>query len=74
MNDKMLIVKDVCKKYAHSKTYANKDIDISINTGEIKGLFGPNGAGKTTFVRQVCGLLKPDSGYIEIDGVDISKH
>lgn len=74
MNDKMLIAKDVCKKYAHSKTYANKDIDISINTGEIKGLFGPNGAGKTTFVRQVCGLLKPDSGYIEIDGVDISKH
>ena len=43
MNDKMLIAKDVCKKYAHSKTYANKDIDISINTGEIKGLFGPNG-------------------------------
>ena len=43
MNDKMLIAKNVCKKYAHSKSYANKNIDISINTGEIKGLFGPNG-------------------------------
>lgn len=43
MNDKMLIAKNVCKKYAHSKTYANKDIDISINTGDKRPLWTKRG-------------------------------
>ncbi|UCB42219.1 MAG: ABC transporter ATP-binding protein [Dehalococcoidales bacterium] len=39
--------------------------------GEIFGLLGPNGAGKTTLVNQIIGLVKPDSGRITLDGVDV---
>jgi ABC-2 type transport system ATP-binding protein len=45
-------------------------LDLSIADGEIYALLGPNGAGKTTTLRMVCGLLKPDEGSIEIDGID----
>jgi ABC-2 type transport system ATP-binding protein len=45
-------------------------IDLAIRPGEFYGLLGPNGAGKTTTLRMVCGLLQPDSGSIEVFGVD----
>ncbi|MED9903355.1 MAG: ABC transporter ATP-binding protein [Lachnospiraceae bacterium] len=71
--ESLLEVKDICKKYKGVKEYANRDISISVGRGEIVGLLGPNGAGKTTFVRQVCGLLKPDRGEIILNGHDIVK-
>ena len=59
-----------------SKTYGNKqvvrDISISINRNEIVGLLGPNGAGKTTTFYIIVGLVKPDSGSIILDNVDVS--
>ena len=59
-----------------SKTYGNKqvvrDISISINRNEIVGLLGPNGAGKTTTFYIIVGLVKPDSGSIVLDKVDVS--
>ncbi|NQU16161.1 MAG: branched-chain amino acid ABC transporter ATP-binding protein/permease [Desulfobacteraceae bacterium] len=51
---------------------AIKNLDIEISRGEITGLIGPNGAGKTTFFNLVSGFLKPDSGGIEYNGVDIT--
>jgi ABC-2 type transport system ATP-binding protein len=45
-------------------------IDLAIGAGEFYGLLGPNGAGKTTTMRMIVGLLKPDTGSIEIFGVD----
>ncbi len=45
------------------------DISFEVDRGEVYGLLGPNGAGKTTSLRMVIGLLPPDSGYAEIDGV-----
>ncbi len=50
---------------------ANDDLSFSISQGEIFGLLGPNGAGKTTLVYQLLGLLKPTSGQIWIEGVDV---
>ncbi len=50
---------------------ANDDLSFSVREGEVFGLLGPNGAGKTTLVNQVIGLLKPTSGTIRIDGVDV---
>lgn len=58
-----------------SKQYQNKiAVDrISLNlTKGIHGLLGANGAGKTTFLRMVCGVLKPDSGTITMDGMDVT--
>jgi len=43
-------------------------ISFEIGRGETFGLLGPNGAGKTTTIGMLCGLLKPDSGAIELDG------
>ena len=60
-----------------SKTYGNKqvvrDISISIKRGEIVGLLGPNGAGKTTTFYMIVGLVKPDTGSILLDKIDITK-
>ena len=59
-----------------SKSYGNKqvvrDISISINRREIVGLLGPNGAGKTTTFYIIVGLVKPDSGNIVLDKIDVS--
>jgi len=48
-------------------------VDIELNQGEIVGLLGPNGAGKTTCFYTIVGLIKPNSGKIQIDSQDISK-
>ncbi len=44
-------------------------LSFQIAPGEVFGLLGPNGAGKTTTLRMILGLLEPDSGYAEVDGV-----
>ncbi|MDC0227221.1 ABC transporter ATP-binding protein [Alphaproteobacteria bacterium] len=51
---------------------AAKDINVTINQGEIVGIIGANGAGKTVFVNMITGYLKPTSGKIEFLGEDIT--
>ena len=57
-----------------TKQYQNKiavdRISLRLNTG-IYGLLGANGAGKTTLMRMICGILKPTSGTITFDGIDV---
>lgn len=57
-----------------SKTWKNKraliDVDLEIRPGEIFALLGPNGAGKTTLIGSITGLVRPDSGSIEVFGWD----
>ncbi len=50
---------------------ANDDLSFEVSRGEIFGLLGPNGAGKTTLIFQLLGLLKPSSGKIWVEGVDV---
>jgi ABC-2 type transport system ATP-binding protein len=66
----LLEIKDIYKTYRKGRVKANDGISLSVEKGEIFGLLGPNGAGKTTLVKQIIGLVKPDSGSITIDGVD----
>jgi lipopolysaccharide export system ATP-binding protein len=47
-----------------------EDVSIGLRRGEAVGLLGPNGAGKTTVFYIITGLIRPDSGTIEIDGFD----
>ncbi|WP_010650377.1 ABC transporter ATP-binding protein [Oceanobacillus massiliensis] len=54
------------KEYVH----AVSEVSFKVNRGEILGLLGPNGAGKTTTIKMICGLLRPDSGSIMINGIN----
>ncbi len=59
-----------------NKTYASgfqalKDINLDIRRGEIFALLGPNGAGKTTLIGIICGIVKPSTGTVTVDGHDI---
>jgi ABC-2 type transport system ATP-binding protein len=58
------------KKY-YGETKALDGLSFTVNKGEILGLLGPNGAGKTTIVRVLATLLRPDSGKVKIDGIDV---
>jgi sodium transport system ATP-binding protein len=51
---------------------AVQDISFEVHPGEIYGLLGPNGAGKTTTLRMVSGLLRPTSGAVFINGLDVT--
>ncbi len=61
-----------------SKNYneknAVKDISFKLNKNEIIGILGPNGCGKTTTIGMILGLLKPTSGKILINGIEIEKN
>lgn len=48
-------------------------ITMEMKSGNIYGLWGINGSGKTMLMRAICGLIKPSSGTIEIDGVVLGK-
>lgn len=56
------------------ETRALDGLSLSIEPGIVYGLLGPNGAGKTTFIKVATTLLKPDSGWAKIDGLDVQQH
>lgn len=51
-----------------------KGVTVEVNQGEIVGLLGPNGAGKTTSFYMIVGLVKPDSGTVHLDNIDITHY
>lgn len=52
---------------------AVNDISFDVKKGEIFGFLGANGAGKTTTIRVLCGILKPSSGKVVLEGKDVTK-
>jgi ABC-2 type transport system ATP-binding protein len=67
-----VIVRDLKKRYDGIE--AARGVSFEIQDGEIFGLIGPNGAGKTTTLECVIGLREPDSGSIEVCGIDARRH
>jgi lipopolysaccharide export system ATP-binding protein len=62
---------NLVKKYKN-RTVANQ-VSVQVAQGEIVGLLGPNGAGKTTSFYMIVGMVKPNSGKIFLDDLDITK-
>ena len=69
--DDGLVINKISKSYGSKKVV--RDISLTIKRGEIVGLLGPNGAGKTTTFYMIVGLVKPDTGSILLDKIEISK-
>lgn len=67
----MIEIKCVTKSFESTKAVDNVDLQIS---EEIFGLLGPNGAGKTSTIKMITGLMRPDSGYVRLNGYDIQKN
>ena len=61
---------DLVKSYKQKKVVNGASFEVS--TGEIVGLLGPNGAGKTTSFYMMTGLIKPDSGKVFLDNIDVT--
>jgi ABC-2 type transport system ATP-binding protein len=51
---------------------AVNNVDFAIKRGEILGLLGPNGSGKSTTMKMILGILKPDTGMIKVEGIDVA--
>ena len=66
-----LYTKNIQKSYKGKNVV--KDVSIEVGQGEIVGLLGPNGAGKTTSFYMIVGLVRPDSGEVYLDEVEITK-
>ena len=67
-----LEARNLTKSYKGRKVV--EDVDIHIDKGEIVGLLGPNGAGKTTTFYMIVGLVRPYSGKIVFNGLDITRY
>lgn len=66
----MLSVKNL--NFSYQKKLTIKNISFESKKGEITAILGPNGAGKSTLFNLILGILKPNSGSIEVDGVSIN--
>src|SRR5689334_9486456 len=65
LSEPMIRAQNLRKRFG--QIAAVDDVSLSAEDGRITGLLGPNGAGKTTTLRLLYGLMKPDSGSVQID-------
>ncbi|WP_205750453.1 ATP-binding cassette domain-containing protein, partial [Burkholderia cepacia] len=54
-----------------ARTQALRDVSMQANFGEMLLIVGPSGSGKTTLLSVISGILRPESGSVSIDGVDL---
>lgn len=65
----MISIENLSKSFG--KVQAVQNVSFQAENGRITGLLGPNGAGKSTTLRSLSTVLKPDTGTLQIDGIDI---
>jgi sodium transport system ATP-binding protein len=76
----MITVRALAKRFSQGRgasmrsVQAVDQLDLVAADGCITGLLGANGAGKTSTLRMVAGLIEPDGGRIEVDGIDVASH
>ena len=58
---------------AFGGVHALRDVSLDVHPGEIVGIIGPNGAGKTTLFDAISGYVAPDSGRVELAGLDVTR-
>jgi ABC-type multidrug transport system fused ATPase/permease subunit len=71
---KSILMKDITYKYPGTDKLILDKADMEVPVGKSVGIVGTSGAGKTTIVDVMLGLLKPESGKILADGVDVMEH
>jgi len=64
----MLTVQHLTKTFSNGRGIF--DVSFSVKPGEVFGFLGPNGAGKSTTIRHIMGFMKPDHGYVKVNGLD----
>lgn len=67
----MIQIKNLTKKYRD--LVALRDLNLTIEKGDVFGFIGPNGAGKTTTIKILSTLLEPSSGQAFVDGIDVMR-
>ena len=72
---KVIEVKDLCKTYVVNKKQNNvlKNVNFSIDEGEMVAVMGPSGSGKSTLLYTVSGMDKMTAGEVDFNGKDLSK-
>ena len=66
MNQALISCQGLSKSYGRKR--ALERLDLEVGRGRIVGLLGPNGSGKTTLIKLLCGLLRPTTGVLTVDG------
>lgn len=66
----LLTVKNITKEFGGVR--ALNEVEISVDTGTVHAIIGPNGAGKTTLFNIITGLIRPDTGEIIFNSIDIT--
>ena len=61
-------------KETGSTVQALDNVDVQVAAGQLTAIVGPDGAGKTTFLRLVSGLMRPDTGTLQVLGIDVTRH
>lgn len=65
-------LKNISKSFGNN--YANKNVNLTVNRGEILSILGENGSGKTTLMNMIAGIYFPDEGQIFVDGKEVVIH
>ncbi len=68
MSEPMIRLENVGKSYDGGKTYAVRDVNLTIEKGDFVALLGPSGCGKSTILMMLCGLYRPSEGSIFFNG------
>jgi phospholipid/cholesterol/gamma-HCH transport system ATP-binding protein len=71
MNNTEALIKIRGLRFARSDRWIFDDVDIDIPRGKVTAIMGPSGTGKTTLLRLIGGQLKPNTGTIEVDGLNV---
>ncbi len=66
----MIEIKNLCKTFDHNAVLNN--LDLTIKTAETKVVIGRSGVGKSVLLKSIIGLMKPDSGSIQVNGVEVT--